>query len=65
VGYIYGKPCRRRDGKWWYWGKHQPGCATPEIVESFDSADEARAHAKRHGYGKPAQRDLRKQATKR
>jgi hypothetical protein len=59
--YIYGKPFKQRDG-WHYWGHHIG--RTPEIVGPFKTADEAQAHAEKHGHGKPPQRASRKSATR-
>ena len=58
--YRYGLPFRRRDGSWVYWGKHDLSKATPEIVGSFATDDEARQHAETHGYGKLQKKQLRR-----
>lgn len=53
MGYIYGKPHQsRRDGKWFYWGKHKPREPVPEIVGPFDTSEEAEKHAATHKHGR-------------
>jgi hypothetical protein len=49
MGYKYGKPCQsRRDGKFYYWGKHPPREPVPELVGPFDTAQDAEKHAETH-----------------
>lgn len=57
MSYTYGKPYKQRDG-WHYWGHHTG--VVPEIVGPFETEDEARKHADKHGYGRQPRRDLPK-----